>query len=98
MQQKIDPDKLYSFAEAARLLPSCQAGKTLTVRTLHNWRRRGQLAAQARPSGRLLYWFVWGAELVRLIGGQPRVVRTPPELEREHKQNLKALRKMGVKV
>jgi hypothetical protein len=65
---EIDPERLYSFAEAARLLPSCAPGKTVHPDTLHGWRKDGLFSAHPRRVGRRRHWFVMGAELLRLMG------------------------------
>ena len=68
----IDPERLYSREEARRLVPSCRAGKRVSGASLSRWVREGKLQAVPRRTGKLVYLFFWGAELLRFIeGGQP---------------------------
>ncbi len=63
----IEPDRLYSFAEAARLVPSVYRGKHVTVTTLHRWRREGKLQAQEHTHKGKPCYLVRGNELLRAI-------------------------------
>lgn len=65
----IDPDRLYPFAEAARLIPSARGGH-VCLRTLHRWRVARLLDARCRRVRRRAYWFVPGFELLRLVAGE----------------------------
>ncbi len=60
----INPQGVYSFREAARLLPSCHPGKSLHQATLYRWRDAGLIKAH-QSVGR--GWFVFGAEILRLL-------------------------------
>jgi hypothetical protein len=94
---EIDPNKLYPFAEAARLLPSCHPGKHVHLQSLHRWRREGRLAAVHRPP----WWFVWGSELLRLMGAGERpkfTGRTPAQRKRAHEAAMEYLRQRGYDV
>lgn len=67
LPERIDPARLYSFAEACRLIPSCQAGKHLAAWTLRQWRRAGKLnGVVERRSGARVYYFLPGHEIIRL--------------------------------
>src|SRR4051812_25670109 len=69
----IDEGRLYSFSDAAALIPSPHGG-TLDPETLHAMRRRGELAegaVAARRHGSRTYYFLAGAELARLLTGGP---------------------------
>lgn len=94
----IDPMRLYAFAEAVRLLPSCRAGARLNKSTLHRWRLEGRMAAVPRPAGLRTYWFVWGSELLRLQGGPAPAWngRSPAQRQRGFEAAIKELREMGV--
>jgi hypothetical protein len=95
----IEPNRLYSFAEAARLIPSPKAGKRTHLATMHRWRKNNRIAAQCRPSGGKRYWFILGSELIRLLGG-PREFNgtTPAQRRRAHEAAMQRLRKRGLKV
>lgn len=77
----INPDRLYPFAEARNLIPSCYAGRRLSLDTLHRWRERGLFKAEDRRVGGRRYWFVRGSELLRLLGTPPRRVRQRSDQE-----------------
>jgi len=95
----IDPLRLYAFAEAAQRIPSCRAGKKLATRTLHQWRKAGRLKAVARPSGGTTYWFVYGAEILRLLGGGPDFHGpTPSQQRRQYEADMRWFRQRGFKV
>ena len=93
----IDPDRLNSFGEAAKLVPSCRGGPT-PVKTLHRWRLQGRFAAICRNSGGLRFWFVRGSEVLRLLEGDAPVIgaRTPRQLQRASERADKRLRELGV--
>lgn len=63
----IEPMRLYTFAEAARLVPSVYRGKHVTVATLHRWRRDGKVQAQERTSRGKRCYLILGSELLRAI-------------------------------
>jgi hypothetical protein len=95
---EIDPNKLYPFAEVARLLPSCRAGKRLSLKTLHRWRLAGTLACVERRAGNSQrYYFCWGSELLRLLGPRPEPppLRSPAEARRAHHEAVRQLEAMG---
>lgn len=92
---EIDPARLYPFAEAARLLPSNQAGKHCHLQSLHRWRRQGRLAAVRRGP----WWFVWGSELLRFMAAGERPAftgRTPAQRKRGHEEAMKYLKERGI--
>jgi hypothetical protein len=60
-------EKLYSFGEAAKLIPSVRGG-TLHTKTLHAWRRQGLLTAYRRKLGNVESWFLPESEIIRLRG------------------------------
>jgi hypothetical protein len=94
----IDPQRLYSFAEAARLIPSPRGGKRTHIKTLHRWREDGQLKAVSRQAERLRYWYVYGAEILRLMGvclPPPPQLDSPTERRRQHEADMKQLRAAG---
>ena len=95
----IDPRRLYSFAEAATLMPSPHAGRTLSVFTLRRWARSGQLKAQKRRSGKQCYYFAWGCDLLEAMGAQepPRYAgRSPAARQKAAEAAMQRLRDMGV--
>jgi hypothetical protein len=69
--EQLDLDRLYSFSEAARLIPSVRGG-SVSPKTLHRWRHEGRLLAVARPVRALVHWFVRGEEIARLAGQETR--------------------------
>lgn len=86
---------MYSLKEAARLLPSCQPGKNVHVRTLKKWVQAGRLKAFRNGIG----WFVHGAELLRLLSADQAPEwhgRTPVERRRDIEAAEAELREMGV--
>jgi hypothetical protein len=103
MPSDIDPERWYSFSEAARLIPSPRGG-TVTTDCLRRWQKKGRLQAASRPdtSGRS-QWFVRGDELARLLeeiepvpvptppaaGAAPKL-RTPTQQRREQEQRRRA--------
>ena len=68
--EPIETDRLYSFSEAAKLIPSCRKGH-INLNTLHRWRLDGRFQAICRTSGRLRYWFLLGSEILKLISDEP---------------------------
>lgn len=97
----IEPGRLYPFSEAAALVPSPCKGKRLHPETLHRWRRRGQLKAECRLSGRKRYWFVYGADLLQAMGSQePPVIksRSPARRRRDLEAVEARLRARGLPV
>lgn len=66
----IEPHRLYSFAEAARLIPSSHAGKTVHIVTLRRWRAQGRFAAICRQAGKRRYWFLPGVVILALSRAQ----------------------------
>jgi hypothetical protein len=98
---EIDLNRLYSFSEAAKLLPSNQAGKHVHLNSLHRWRREGRLNAVSRPAGKTRWWFVWGSELLRFmaVGEKPKWTgRTPAQRRRDVEAAKERLRARGYKV
>ncbi len=92
----INPHGVYSFAEAARLLPSGHPGKHVHVATLHRWRARGKIKAHRSPGAA---WYVFGAELLRLLSADqvPEWTgRTPAQRNRAYEAAMEDLRRMGV--
>lgn len=63
---RIDPERLYSLREAARLIPSSHGGH-VCVKTLRRWRLLGLLRCRRLHVG----WFVLGAEIERFLAGEP---------------------------
>ncbi len=93
---EIDPNDVYSISEAARLIPSCQAGKVLNLATLHRWRAQGKLKAQRSP-GR--GWYVFGSELLRMLAADQIPVckgMTPAPRKRAHEQTMAELKRLAV--
>ncbi len=93
---EINPQGVYSFAEAARLLPSCQPGKSVHLATLHRWRDQGKIKAHRSP-GR--GWYILGTELLRLLHADqaPEFVgRTPTQRNRDIDAAFEELKRLGV--
>ncbi len=78
---QIDPEKMYTFREAARLIPSHRRADGVLPSTLYGWHRSGLLRAVVRPRGSRNLYFLAGRELLRLIHGDcsPVLLRTPSE-------------------
>jgi hypothetical protein len=91
---EIDPYRLYPFAEAARLIPSCQAGKRLNLKTLHRWRLAGKVKAVARESRDRRYWFLPGHEVARLINCESPI--EAPASASDLDATMRALKAMGI--
>lgn len=93
----IDPRKLYSFAEAAEMIPS-QWGRHLSVTTLHRWRDAGIFKAVERigPRGHKRF-FIWGSELQKLIPVPPAEVdfRSPAQSRAKERALEKEARRLG---
>jgi len=95
----IDPRRLYSFSEAARLIPSPRCGTHTAAKTLHHWRQEGLLQAECRQSRGKRYWFIRGAEILRLLGGPREFVgATPAQRRRSKERALKDLRAKGFRI
>lgn len=110
-RQGIDPERLYSLSEAAPLIPSARAGKTVTARTLKNWEKLGLITVEKRPVGQLNFWFIRGSEILRVLnaGRRParkeKVAEAPthrPRTKREEEEAveeaLAGLRAKGMRV
>ena len=102
--QRVDPDKLYAFSEAAKLIPSSRGGH-VALKTLHDWRRAGLIRAEVRQLRTLKHWFVRGSEILRISGEgwkwepvhlKEPITRTRNQHERAQKEALKELRRMGI--
>jgi hypothetical protein len=63
----IEPARLYTFAEAARLVPSLYRGKHVTVKTLHRWRQSGKVQALERSLKGKRCYLIHGSELLKVI-------------------------------
>lgn len=80
----IEPGRLYSFSEAARLIPSPR-GEHTHRKTLHRFRLQGRIAGVPRHVNGLTYWFVYGSELLRFLAADqcPEWIgRTPAQREK----------------
>jgi hypothetical protein len=64
----IDPDRIYTLAQARDLIPSSYRNKRLSMETLHRWRLKGRFKATCRVEGGRRFWYVRGGELLKLIG------------------------------
>ena len=74
----IDPGKLYSLPQAARLVPSPYPDKQgINPETLYRWRIQKRMSCVCRKVGTKRFWFVWGSELLRAMG-----VTSPPPVFR----------------
>lgn len=95
--ERIEPDRLYSFGDAAALVPSSRRGKNVSPRTLHQWRKAGKFQAHERNG----CWFVWGRELLKLLPGAlgaPPPVVTAARRRRQHAESVAYLESLGMKV
>ena len=98
---EIDPGRLYSFSEAARLIPSCRQGKNLSLRTLHRWRTAGRIEAVCRQSGGRRFWFAYGSALLAFLSADQAPEwhgRTPTERRRAIERATRTLERMGIRV
>lgn len=99
--QDIDPDRLYPFAEACKLIPSSQGG-TINLRTLYRWKNRKVIKAECRKVVTRKFWFLRGSEIIRVLGlYHPEVVdrpRTQSEEQRDYEQAMAYLRSVGMDV
>lgn len=97
---EVKPKKLYSLTQAARLIPSCQAGKSTHIRTLRTWIAAGILKAVSRQHGKVRHWFVPGSEILRLTDVPddfpPQQTRGPKQREREYERACKELEARGL--
>lgn len=66
----IDPERLYAFTEAKKLVPSRKGGH-VCLRTLHRWRVDGLIECHFVQHRFRRSWFVRGAELLRLMEFEP---------------------------
>lgn len=86
MASEIDPDRTYSLAEARQLIPSARGGR-VCMKTLHRWRIAGVLRCECRRVFRRGYYFVKGAEILRLLATEP-----PPTNKRTPAAHARAQR------
>lgn len=96
--REINPQGVYSFSEAAKLLPSCRSGKTMHLATLHRWRQQGRIKAHRSP-GRA--WYVFGSEILKLLHADEMPAwegRSPAQRDRGHDAAMAELRSMGLDV
>ena len=94
--REISPAGVYSFAEAAKLIPSCHGGKTLHLATLHRWRLAGRIKAHRLP-GR--GWAMFGSEILKLLHADemPEFTgRTPSQRSRDIDAAFAELKRLGV--
>jgi len=85
-------EQLYSFSEAAKLIPS-ERGGTVSVDTLHRWRKVGLLQAICRHGQKRDSWFLTHSEVLRLRGEPAEAVVSanvsgPERRKREIEQAL----------
>lgn len=96
--KEINPQGVYSFAEAVKLIPSCHEGKTLHLATLYRWRIAGRVKAHRLP-GR--GWAMFGSEILKLLHANecPEwVSRTPAQRRHASEAAMAELRRMGVRL
>jgi hypothetical protein len=66
----IEATRLYTFAEAASLLPSVYRGKHVSIKTLHSWRQRGKVQALERSVKGKRCYLILGSELLKVLAAR----------------------------
>ena len=69
-QNGIEPTRLYTFAEAAALLPSVYRGKHVSAKTLHRWRQSGKVQALERTQKGRRCYLIRGSELLAVLAAR----------------------------
>lgn len=72
----IEPATLICLKEAAKLVPSHQAGKCINIQTLARWCQLGKLPAVKRNG----YWFVRPEDLEQLYQPHRALDLSPPRV------------------
>lgn len=90
---RIDPEAVYSVAEAAALVPSPRGGNT-SLRTMRAWIRNGTVPFLERVSGKRRYLFIRGADLLALLAEReaPRNAPAPKPKVRSPAQRRRSYR------
>jgi hypothetical protein len=92
----IEPNRLYSFSEAARMIPSSRGGH-VSLSTLHSWHAAGVITGVARKVVKNRMWFVRGSELLRLLAGtEPVAIESPAQRRKSDEWADRVLREHGV--
>ena len=96
---EVKPDQLYSFAAAARFIPSAygDTDSPITPQTLHNWREQGLFVAAYRVVGRKKHYLIRGSDILLLIGIEPKASK-PRQRGRARASDLEELRAAGFDV